>query len=66
MSADLRKPDRSYSIRQLCQEFGVTARALRFYEDKGLLARIDGERSPDEVHDHIRATVATWRLEAEA
>ena len=29
---------RTYSIRQLCKEFGVTARALRFYEDKGLLA----------------------------
>src|ERR1700739_2907634 len=33
--ADDRK---TYSIRQLCKEFGVTARALRFYEDKGLLA----------------------------
>ncbi|MBS0295421.1 MAG: MerR family DNA-binding transcriptional regulator [Proteobacteria bacterium] len=29
---------RTYSIRQLCREFGVTARALRFYEDKGLLS----------------------------
>jgi DNA-binding transcriptional MerR regulator len=28
---------RTYSIRQLCREFGVTARALRFYEDKELL-----------------------------
>jgi len=28
---------RTYSIRQLCREFGATARALRFYEDKGLL-----------------------------
>jgi DNA-binding transcriptional MerR regulator len=28
---------RTWSIRQLCREFGVTARALRFYEDKGLL-----------------------------
>lgn len=27
-----------FSIRQLCREFGVTARALRFYEDKGLLS----------------------------
>lgn len=26
-----------FTIRQLCREFGVTARALRFYEDKGLL-----------------------------
>ena len=28
---------RCYTIRQLCVEFGVTARALRFYEDRGLL-----------------------------
>ncbi|MDZ4362282.1 MerR family DNA-binding transcriptional regulator [Brevundimonas sp.] len=28
---------RTYSIRQLCREFDATARALRFYEDKGLL-----------------------------
>ncbi len=28
---------RTYSIRQLCREFSATARALRFYEDKGLL-----------------------------
>ncbi|WP_296820421.1 MerR family DNA-binding transcriptional regulator [Brevundimonas sp.] len=34
MSAD---DHRTYSIRQLCREFGATARALRFYEDKGLL-----------------------------
>ncbi|MFC0633014.1 MerR family transcriptional regulator [Brevundimonas balnearis] len=29
---------RTYTIRQLCREFGATARALRFYEDKGLLS----------------------------
>src|SRR3569623_451391 len=38
MVADLRRPHRSYSIRQLCLEFKCTPRALRFYEDKGLLA----------------------------
>jgi DNA-binding transcriptional MerR regulator len=38
MSDDLRRPSRTYSIRQLCLEFGCTPRALRFYEDKGLLA----------------------------
>ncbi len=37
MGSDLRRPPRTYSIRQLCQEFGCTPRALRFYEDKGLL-----------------------------
>lgn len=38
MPSDLRRPLRTYSIRQLCQEFGCTPRALRFYEDKGLLS----------------------------
>ena len=27
-----------YSIGELCEEFGVTARALRFYEDEALIA----------------------------
>jgi DNA-binding transcriptional MerR regulator len=31
------KPERAWTIRQLCREFGTTPRALRFYEDKGLL-----------------------------
>jgi DNA-binding transcriptional MerR regulator len=37
MPLDLRRPARTYTIRQLCQEFKCTPRALRFYEDKGLL-----------------------------
>src|SRR4028119_2010174 len=28
----------TYTITDLCEEFGVTARALRFYEDAGLIA----------------------------
>ncbi|MCR5878520.1 MerR family transcriptional regulator [Phenylobacterium sp. J367] len=31
-------PYRTYSIGQLCREFGCTSRALRFYEEQGLLA----------------------------
>ena len=38
MPSDLRRPDRAFTIRQLCIEFKVTPRALRFYEDKGLLS----------------------------
>ena len=34
-----------------------------YYDRKGLMRRIDGTRSPDEVHDHIRAVIATLRLE---
>jgi adenylate kinase len=38
---------------------------IDLYEDRGLLRRFDGSRAPDEVHRHIRATLATLRLEAE-
>lgn len=38
MLTDLRRPARTFSIRQLCLEFKCTPRALRFYEDKGLLS----------------------------
>lgn len=40
-----------------------TAPLIPFYEERGLLRRFDGTRSPTEVHDHIRATIATLRLE---
>src|SRR3954463_10699502 len=29
---------KSYTITDLCEEFGVTPRALRFYEDEGLIS----------------------------
>jgi adenylate kinase len=38
---------------------------VKWYGDRGLLRRFDGTRTPDEVHDRIRATLATKRLEAE-
>jgi adenylate kinase len=38
---------------------------IEHYEDAGILRRFDGSRSPEDVHDHIRATLATLRLEAE-
>jgi DNA-binding transcriptional MerR regulator len=40
LHSDYRKPRqiRTYTITQLCEEFGVTARALRFYEDEGLIS----------------------------
>jgi adenylate kinase len=36
---------------------------IAYYEDHGLLRRFDGMRPPTEVHDHVRATLATLRLE---
>ena len=40
LHSDYRQPrqGRTYTITQLCSEFGVTARALRFYEDEGLIS----------------------------
>jgi adenylate kinase len=40
-----------------------TEPVIGYYEDRGLLRRFEGTRSPAEVHDHIRATLATLRLE---
>jgi adenylate kinase len=40
-----------------------TEPVIGYYEAQGLLRRFDGSRSPGEVHDHIRATLATLRLE---
>ncbi len=34
-----------------------------YYDEQGLMRRIDGTRPPAEVHDHIRAVIATLRLE---
>jgi adenylate kinase len=34
-----------------------------YYDERGLLRRIDGTRPPTEVHDHVRAVLATLRLE---
>lgn len=41
LHSDFRQADHStetYTITDLCEEFGVTARALRFYEDEGLIS----------------------------
>jgi len=40
-----------------------TSPLIAYYDGKGLLRRIDGTRSPTQVHDHIRAVIATLRLE---
>jgi adenylate kinase len=36
---------------------------VSYYDERGLLRRVDGTRSPTDVHDHIRAVLATLRLE---
>jgi adenylate kinase len=36
---------------------------VAYYDDQGLMRRVDGTRDPTDVHDHIRAVIATARLE---
>ena len=43
----------------------ATSPLIDYYDRQGLLRRFDGARPPVEVHDHIRATIATLRLEDE-
>ena len=48
-------PDRTYSIRELCDEFDVTPRTLRYYESKELLApHRQGQRRLFTVSDRAR------------
>ena len=42
-----------------------TSPLVKHYDEQGILRRFDAARPPGEVHDHIRATIATVRLEDE-
>jgi adenylate kinase len=59
-----RDDDREETIKHRLEVFhDQTEPLVEYYEGQGLLRRFDGSRSPDEVHAHIRATLATLRLE---
>jgi adenylate kinase len=36
---------------------------IHYYDEHGLMRRVDGTRSPADVNDHIRAVIATLRME---
>ena len=59
-----RDDDREETIRRRLEVYHrQTAPLIDYYDRAGLLRRFDGGRSADEVHAHIRATLATLRLE---
>src|SRR3954471_23034337 len=61
-----REDDQPETIRKrLAVYHEQTEPLVEYYEDRDLLRRFDGSRTPTEVHDHVRATVATLRLEDE-
>jgi adenylate kinase len=61
-----RDDDKPETIKKRLQVYhDQTEPLIEWYEDRGLLRRFDGTRSPEEVNSHIRATLATLALEAE-
>ena len=61
-----RDDDKPETVRHRLEVFhDQTKSLLPYYEKRGLLRSFDGTRSPEEVHGHIRATLATLKLEDE-
>jgi adenylate kinase len=59
-----RDDDHPDTIRRRLATYHAKTEPLKgYYEQRGLLRRFDGTREANEVHDHIRATLATLRLE---
>jgi adenylate kinase len=59
-----RDDDKEATIRRRLQVYHTqTEPLIGHYEHAGLLHRFDGQRSPEEVHARIRATIAALRLE---
>jgi adenylate kinase len=61
-----REDDREETVRKRLQVYrDQTSPLIDYYDERDLLHRFDGTRSPTEVHDHLRATIATLRMEDE-
>jgi adenylate kinase len=59
-----RDDDREEAVAARLEVYHETTEPLiDYYDERGLLRRFDGTRNVTEVHDHIRATLATLRLE---
>jgi len=59
-----REDDREETIRRRLEVYhSQTEPLIAHYDHAGLLRRVDGQRDAAEVHAHVRATVATLRLE---
>jgi len=59
-----RDDDRPDAIKQRLAIYHEQTEPLKdYYDDRGLLRRFDGTQDKVKVHDHIRATLATLRLE---
>ena len=60
----MRDDDRPEVVKHRLEEYHAkTEPLIGYYEEQGILRRIDGSRSADEVRDQIRATLAALRFE---
>jgi adenylate kinase len=63
----VRDDDKPDVIRNRLERYHAETEPLvAYYDERGLLHRIDGSGAPDEVYESIRATLATLRMEEEA
>jgi adenylate kinase len=51
---------------RLAQYREKTAPLIDWYDERGLLERVDGSSAPDDVYEDVRALMATLRMEEEA
>jgi adenylate kinase len=59
-----REDDREETVRRRLQVYrDQTSPLVDYYDERDILHRFDGTRSPTDVHDHLRATIATLRME---
>ncbi len=62
----VRDDDRPEVIAKRLQTYHEQTEPLvEYYEERGLLKRVDGSQPPDDVGDRIRALLATLRMEEE-
>jgi adenylate kinase len=62
----VRDDDKPEVIKHRLEEYHAkTEPLIAYYEQQGLLKRVDGSRPPDEVSDRIRALLATLKMEEE-
>jgi adenylate kinase len=61
-----RDDDKPETIKRRLEVYHEETKPLiDYYDDQSILRRFDAARPPGEVHDHIRASLATLRLEDE-
>jgi len=63
----VRDDDKPEVIRHRLEQYREKTEPLvGYYDERGLLERVDGTGSPDDVYESIRALLATLRMEEEA